>query len=453
MRRGMARGAWTARWLPILSLILSLLSCTPTDGGPPTAIILISLDTLRADYLNLYGHSEFETSPFLDSFAADNVVFDSSIVVEPRTLTSHISLMTGLYPHRHKVQDETKLPVGIRTLASELKAHGYRTGGFADGAYLNPHWGISRGFVEYRGSETRGFAKIIPEAVDWLERNGEGKFFLFLHTYDVHSKRTTFPFYFSPAPYRGTLSQGLGAEGPTADPRSLKSELSEEEIRFVRARYAEGVRYVDEQLKLFFQYLKQKGIYERALIVLWSDHGDGLFDHEIWSHGEVYEHTVRTPLIMKIPGVRARRVSQVVSAVDVMPTILDLAGVPLPATADGSRVDGRTLVPYIDGEEATGEAYAIRTKKGVRLFSIRSGSHHLLWDGNLDQYSLFNVAEDPGEVADLYPTGSEIEQHLRSRLQARVAEHDRAFMDGEEFEDTETSPEVEAQLEALGYLE
>jgi arylsulfatase len=108
----------------------------------PERIVLISLDTLRADYLNVYGYEKFRTSPFLDSFAEENVLFEACIVVEPFTLTSHMSLLTGLLPQHHQVRGKTVLPEGIRTLASALREAGHRTQAFVDGVYMDRHWGF-----------------------------------------------------------------------------------------------------------------------------------------------------------------------------------------------------------------------------------------------------------------------------------------------------------------------
>jgi hypothetical protein len=133
----------------LAALVCSMLGASCQRLPVPDRVILISLDTLRADYLNVYGYEKFRTSPSLDSFAEENVLFEACIVVEPFTLTSHMSLLTGLLPQHHQVRDETVLPDGVRTVASALREAGYRTQAFVDGGYMDRHWGFDR------GSETR----------------------------------------------------------------------------------------------------------------------------------------------------------------------------------------------------------------------------------------------------------------------------------------------------------
>ncbi len=154
----------------------------------PSPIILISLDTLRADMLTPYGYEKYPTSPFLDSFAGESILFENCIVQEPRTLTSHMCLFTGLYPQNHGVKPDVALHEDIPTLASLLKESGYRTKAFVDGGWLTRTWGFSRGFDHYQNQEKAGFEKTIPEAKDWLKQQPDGDYFLFLHTYDIHSK-------------------------------------------------------------------------------------------------------------------------------------------------------------------------------------------------------------------------------------------------------------------------
>ena len=187
----------------------------PAASGP--SIILISIDTLRADMLGTYGYDEFPTSPVMDAFAAANILFENAFVMEPRTLTSHMSLLTGLYPQHHGVQDETPLPEGIETLPMLLKELGYTTQAFVDDGWLEARWGFDRGFDGYMDDGKRGLKKNVQSAIEWLELHDNSPFFLFLHTYDVHSSGP-FPRYVA----RRRSSLNFPVKSPYGSPRSVK---------------------------------------------------------------------------------------------------------------------------------------------------------------------------------------------------------------------------------------
>lgn len=457
-------GAPAGSWRTSVSLrLLLLVACVVTAGcdsaseaQAPEQIIFLSLDTLRADMLNHDGYQEYPTSPFLDSFAAANVVFETAIVTEPRTLTSHMSFFTGLLPQHHSVQDDAPLRASIPTLTSVLKAQAYHTQAFVDGGYMRKWWGFDRGFDGYDDAASQrqgGLERIVPMAVDWLSRHTEDRFFLFLHTYDVHSKGR-FPYYYSPPPYRGMFSARFDSDLFVDSAQAFKARWdlrggapSEADKRFIRATYAEGIRYVDDQLRQFFATLWQMGVYDRALIIVWSDHGEGLFDHEKWAHGEVFDHTTRVPLIMKIPG-RAgpARVRTVVSSVDLAPTILELVGVPHAIEGDGI-----SLLQFLESEDTRRVAYSIRTKRGARRFAVRSQSHHLLVDH--DEERFFDLREDPGERHDILGQQRTEWKPLREKLSRFIEQYDRDSTGAPVEARDEADAETLEQLQALGYIE
>lgn len=429
-----------------------------TEPQPPHAVILISIDTLRADYLGAYGYDAYPTSPFLDSFASDNILFENSFVVEPRTLTSHMSLMTGLYPQHHGVVDTTVLAGEIPTLASLLREQGYRTQAFTDGAWMDRDWGLDRGFDHYVVYNHQGFRKILPNAIQWLAKNGKEKFFLFLHTYDVHNRGSA-PRYQSPSPYSGMFSNGSGSVLDTERGRgfrkrfgSIPKPLEGVDRDYVRATYAEGVRYVDDRLKELFEALRREGLYDRALIIVWSDHGEGLYDHADWSHGELFDHTVQVPLIMKIPGREGggSRVRSVVSSIDLAPTILDLVGASIPASMEGT-----SLLPLLESERESnaGEVFSLRTKSGQRLFSIRNDRFRLIRDENADETLFFDLDVDPNEQNNLSPSGMQAEVELGKRLARWIEEHDQARSLAKHGTEVHVDSKTTDELRALGYVE
>ena len=433
------------------TLLLGLFGCGRAQS-PPRGVILISLDTLRADYLNLYGYERFETSPFLDRFAEEALVFDHCVVSEPHTLISHMSLLTGLHPQNHRVDRSTALGENITTLASQLRDRGYATAAFADGGYLIPRYGFDRGFDVYEGRKRRGLARILEEARDWLRRYRDFPFFLFLQTYDVHSRGAA-PRYRAPAPFEGMFSDG--SSSPLADPArpfpsvfaANRDRLSEEDRAYIRATYAEGVRSVDAQLQEFSSFLAEEGLYEDSLIVVWSDHGEGLGHHEDWLHSELYDGTIRCALLMKIPGVDGgRRIGSVVSSVDIAPTLLELVGAARPAGLDGVSFAAR-----LSRDESSGEGFT--RVGGGRGFSIRTPTHHLLWDRAADRYELYDLEADPGESRNLSPSDGTIEVDLRRRLHGFAAQHDAQLGRAPKGPPAGLDAEAEEQLRELGYLE
>lgn len=423
----------------------------------PERIILISIDTLRADYVGAYGYTRFPTSPHLDAFAAANLLFDASIVVEPFTLTSHMSLLTGLFPQHHRVRGKAALSGSIPTLASLLRAQGHVTQAFVDGGYLDRHWGFDQGFDDYRQADGKGLQAILPQAVDWIERHRDRRFFLFLHTYDVHSRGLA-PYYESPAPFRGAFSAGSGSdlESTTraefvARWQEKAANLSAADEDYIRSTYAEGVRFVDEELGRLFAFLEASGLYDDALVIVWSDHGEGLYDHELWAHGELYDHTIRVPLLMKIPGAAGgKRIRSVVSAVDILPTVLELARAPLPG-----RLDGRSLLPLLRDDPGGGAAFSIQARHRQRLFSIRSAREHYISDLVGPGTFFFDLREDPAERENLSPSGAAREAALAERLAGWIGAYDAARREKTVRREPEQAlgPELRDRLRALGYVE
>jgi arylsulfatase A-like enzyme len=421
-------------------------------GGP--SILLISLDTLRADALNSYGYEEFPTSPNMDAFGAENILFENAFVVEPRTLTSHMSLLTGLYPQHHHVQDETTLPEGIPTLALLLKELGYRTQAYVDDGWLDRRWGFDRGFDGYKDEKKQGLKRTVRDAVKWLKANGDRAFFLFLHTYDVHSKGP-YPRYHCPAPVRGMFSAGIESELNTDDKKefkaaweNVKESPAPEDLDYIRATYAEGVRHVDEQIGILLDYLKKAGLYDSIVTIIWADHGEGLLEHGLWGHGNVYDNTIRVPLLVKLPGHEAggRRIQSIVSGTDLAPTILELAGYPSVVP-----MDGKSVLPLLARDETDDRTFTIRTK-GARLFSIRTCRHHFFWNGSKDESFFFDLTTDPKEMNNLFPSGLPAEAELRDELFAWIEAYERARADAPGGDEPLFDPAIRRRLEALGYL-
>ena len=382
--------------------------------SPPRSLVIITLDTTRADRLPAYGFSAVAT-PALDRLVNESVVFDSAESVAPLTLTAHTSLFTGLYPPHHAVRDNTAAPLDTRhpTLAELLRTRGFRTAAFVGSIVLRADRGLSRGFDVYHdgaGLRRRSGEQVIRDACDWIATLDTRPFFLWVHLYDTHA--------------------------PQSLPVEYRSEYGD--------RYEGGIAYVDSQIAALLDSLRRKNALERSMIVVAGDHGESLGEHGEQEHGIfLYEAALHVPLIIRMPGVARRRVGSVTSLVDVLPTVLAVFGVPAPQA-----IDGVTLVPAL-----LGRTMPERFVYAESMYAARFGWSPLrmVRDDQLKYIAaprpeLYDLGVDPFEQHDL----SARRPWTLAALQARL----RAFAIDERG-DTETSrvPEERRRaLAALGYV-
>ncbi len=392
-------------------------------------VILITIDTLRADHVSAYGTDRADT-PVLDSLAAEGVRFEHCVAQTPLTLPSHTSLLSSTYPLFNQVRDNGGFRVpGSLTLVSEiLKPQGFATAAFIGAFVLHGKWGLNQGFDTYSDHfDPMRYGKILLEnekradevlgnARQWLENRGNGRFFAWIHLYDPHSP------YDPPAPFDRGSSQ---------------------------AAYRGEVEYTDSELGKFISLLKEKGIYDRSLIVVTADHGEGLGDHNEDGHGMfLYETTVHVPLIIRAPKPFARRtVGETVELVDVAPTILDLLGIPVP-----KQWQGRSLWPLLDGKpddaasRAYSETYYPRFHYGWSdLRSFTSGTLKYIL---APRDELYDLGRDPGELLEL--AGDRRRHDLRGQLMSFVSRNSRGALNS--AAGRQLSPEDQQRLAALGYL-
>jgi arylsulfatase A-like enzyme len=352
-------------------------------GSAPRNVLLVTLDTLRADRVGSYGYTAAQT-PALDGLAARGARFASATTTTPLTLSAHTSLFTGTFPTFHAVRDNTGFHVedSLTTMAEVLKARGYRTGGFVGAFVLDARWGIAQGFDDYFDDfdltedvgpgldaiQRRG-ADVVDRALAWLGQPSEQPFFGWVHLYDPHTP------YAAPAEYAS---------------------------RFPATRdgaYDAEVAYTDAQVARLLAALDAAGRRDDTLVVVLSDHGEQLGEHREQSHGFfVYDATVQIPLIVAGPGVSPRVVPDQVRIIDVMPTVLDLVGVALP---DG--VHGTSLRPALDGQRqellAFSESWYPRFHYGwSELQAVRDGAFKFIL---APARELYDVAKDPGELTNL----------------------------------------------------
>jgi arylsulfatase A-like enzyme/tetratricopeptide (TPR) repeat protein len=392
---------------------------TRTEGP----IVLVSIDTLRADRLPLYGYGR-GSAPRLDAFARDAIVFDRAFAHAPQTLPSHASLLTGLLPFEHGARDNIgfTLPATARTLQQGLRDRGYTTAGIVSSYVLRTETGIAAGFdhfdddlppvsadrslsqVQRDGSET------LKAAARWLDTRSGDRFFLFFHIYEPHKP------WAPPDRYRHL------------DP------------------YDGDVAYADEIVGGLFDALRARGLYDAATIVVLSDHGEGLGDHVEQEHGLfLYDESVRVPFLVKLPASRGggRRVSDPVQLIDVRPTLLALSG------AESGRARGRSLVPLltqsgsIEPQGVYAEALYPRYHFGwSELLSLTDERYRYI---KAPREELYDLERDPHERANIAGDRPQVAAAMRQAL-VRISAGARVD------QPAAASPEDRERLAALGYV-
>ncbi len=446
MAAGEGRGAVSTLGplLLLLLLALAVLASCSDRPEPRRNLILISMDTLRADRLGAYGYLR-PTSPNIDALAARGARFARAYSSAPWTLPAHATIFTGLTPQRHDTHGWLqKLPETVPTLAELLQQAGWRTYAHTTGGFVGGRYGFARGFEEYI-DELGGFKMTLAAARRQIESwPRDEPYFLFLQTFTVHC-----PYPASRA-HREAFRTQSGLDDVGAPPnclvKPLKSDFSEAEKIFLSDRYDAAIRTADDKLAEFIRFLDERGEFEDTYLVLLSDHGDEFGEHGSIFHGHtLYEELLHVPLVIVGPGVEPGVVEERVGLVDLMPTVLDLLGV------EKTGGEGRSLVGHLLGEfsgaEPSGETpYFASTDEGVKLRGVISGNYKLVLDLETDRVRLFDLEKDPAERHDL----ADQEPAARDRLRLLLDRHlGRASLGG--GQEAALSEEEIEELRALGY--
>jgi len=428
-------------------------------------VILLSIDTLRADHLTSYGYRH-DTAPFVEErFGQSGTVFESPVAAATITTPSHASMFTSLTPPAHGTLDGLKrLPKTLPTLAELLRHAGRDTAAITENGWLSIGHGFGRGFdsfVENRSPNimdpTGQVDRTFAQARAWLAHNRHKRFFLFLHTFQVHTP------YAPPARYEHLFADVDGTPIDGESPSHLRW----------MAEYDREIRYVDDELRRLFETLDALGLADDTVFILTSDHGEAFLEHGLLEHGSrLDEEVVRVPLMLWGSGIPAgRRVTAPVAHVDLMPTVLEMMGVPVPGW-----LEGWSLLPLASGSAEEEARFASRPvyseSRGTvslgpdRSFVpfhppatlVRLGDRKLARyrQGDVHRYEYYDLSSDPMEQRDLYATrASEAGDLFRllegyeERGRALRARIDRGQTDGQ---DVDLDPRQEEKLRALGYL-
>lgn len=440
----------------------------PAPGALSTPnLILISLDTLSATHLSLYGY-ERETAPFLEqSLAAQGTVVENFVAASTSTAPSHMTLFTSLPPCAHGVTEYVAaLPTAVPTLAQILRDHGYETAAVTENAALTLHGGFARGFSTYKenqaaDSESRkGRVKgTFDWGRGWLQRSKGRRFFLFLHTYQVHHPYTP------PSSYEGLFQV-------PEDPSKVNEPGGIAGAR-MRAKYDREIRYVDDEIRSLVADLREEGVTKDTIFVILSDHGEEFFEHGGQGHGGgLYREVLQVPLIFWGPGIPSgRRVQRPVRHIDLLPTLLELAGVPAPEHALGTSFlplilgSGGELDSQVPPIFSSSWSRASLKARGAQVpsFSVQIGGRKLVRYLTKDgyRYEYFDVSRDPDETDDLYTGATDETRSLEALLDEYIAANralHRQLTAGPHRPisklgtEADLHPNLEEKLRALGYL-
>jgi len=462
-------------------LWLALLGALPGCGegadaaarSKGTPVVLVVVDTLRADRLSHAGHGR-ETAAGLDDFLAEATFFERCWAPSPWTTPSTASILTGLHPLRHGATGHGRsLPPEATTLAERFSDAGWHTAAFSHNQNASAVLGFDQGFDLFEAHKGKSTAYddvslLVRRTRRWLDDERSDPFFVWLQPMNVHGP------YKVPEPRRAELLGRAPARGFTYYGSTMRAILKEGDVArrervsaamltSLEEQYDSAVRYTLDQVSEVFADLRARGLYDRALIVLTSDHGEELFEHGGFSHGySLHRELLSVPLYVKLPGQRhGARVSQDVSLTDVTPTIMEVVGQPLSA----QDADGRSLLPLIRAAWGAGDAPAPSAQPSELLFhvdwwkrcmgaALQRGRWKLVriernYEGLEHVVRLYDIEADPGETEDVAAAHPELVAELTRRLDAAVSRHrSRALQAGDDV----LSQMDRQALEQLGYL-
>jgi len=436
-------------------------------------IILISIDTLRADHLGVYGY-ERETSPNIDSLAAESARFANVYASSPWTLSSHVSLLTALNSVNHQVyQDNEKMAPELVTVAEMMRENGYFCSAFTGGGFVSSVFGFADGFDSYyeRTDEVllnKAAELSYRDVARWIDSNKNKNYFLFVHTYQPHDP------YSSPAPYKTMfLSENskwshINLNGYLGGKGSLFKKLPEEDRQNIIDLYDAEIRYTDEELVgPLVQKLKDMALYDKTMIIFTSDHGEEFYEHKGWGHGHsLYDESLKVPLLIKFPDSKylGYEVEQIVSLIDIVPTILDEMGI----DSTPYEFDGRSLIPLLKGKEKKDRVFLSDVGENIlnlhlpQKIASNIGGKKLILNKSIPPQNrdffkypppavkaieLFNLSVDPRELNNIVDTESSLANSIISRIE-KIYKNAIRKKPGQAVLDED----LKKQLRALGYI-
>jgi arylsulfatase A-like enzyme len=479
----------------VVLLVMAVLGCEREAQGGKAAdgAIFILIDALRADHLGSYGYQR-KTSPRVDALAADGTVFLNAVSPAPWTLPTMGTIWTSLYPSVHGATRPSNLEQWMRdkkafrpvtslhdsrtTLAEVLKKAGFATVAYVDGSYPGKAFGFAQGFDEFVEDDLYGIRLHTEALLDWLDRKRPGRFFAYFHVVEVHSpygppgvpaeivgrndaharhvlqvldeERKRYPEFDFDRDYRGQANgsweylRELAAKGANANPRDLEHVI---------ALYDRGIAYADYWIGKLVDGLKQRGLYDRTMVVITADHGDEFFDHGRLEHGTTYyEEMMRVPLVVRVPGEgTGRRIEQQVGLIDLMPTILDVL-----AVRHDLEVQGLSLRPLLNGGWVPVRPMFAETSMVPTLeTALRTNESKYIRYARGMGHELYDLKADPKETKNLCRPDATPCREWSDRVEAWRAEMRTAAarLAPAEPSPAVIDPNTRERLRALGYEE
>ncbi len=386
--------------LPLLASVpcLALPGCEARAAEPPPpSVILISLDTLRAGHMSVYGYQR-ETTPYLEKLARESLVFDQAFASSCWTLIAHVSMLTGLYPNQHGVTDrDLAISPEAPLLAERLQERGYQTFGFYKPGFIGEEYGHQRGFDVFVSHERAHQAEAnMEDALPDIHPNRP--FFLFLHLFDIHSApmyRGDAPYYRPPSPYDTIFEPDAKERLKGVNFRAVhdnKARLTADQRRAMVTLYDGNIRYVDAKLEKWIEGWREQGLLDRAILIITADHGESLGQRfgRISGHGRMFQDALDIPLIIRFPDGRhaGERTDTVAHHVDIVPTALDYLGL-----SPDPNLPGYSLLGEVPEDRVVVAGKPPLAAKIQLPFKVVSGNNAPRW--------VYQLEKDPLEIDPL----------------------------------------------------
>jgi len=475
----------------LVLLTLALLGCgqksaVPLAAGPSVNVLVILIDTLRADHLGSYGYPH-STSPFLDKFAAQSTLYERAWAQASSTSPSHGSIFTSTYPRVHGVWNRTLDPNGEAifprlaskaiTLAEVFQEGGYATAAITDGGNVTESRGFGQGFDSFE-AQFKGVRNRVERAKDWLQEERTKPFFLFLHTYQVHTPyipEAKFVEKFGNADYHGPYRKAWRDALEFSKSNQIKNAIrviqqkfyrphhpkegegppSPDDLEFLIALYDAEIGTTDAALEDFLTWAEKEGHLKNTLVVITSDHGEEFWEHDQYGHHQVYDHTLQVPLLVRTPGqIKGVRRPENVELIDLMPSLLSFAGLPIPPSVMGRTLKFGEAIKNGDTHTAIAETNWPEAQIGVRQGDTKA----MLFPNSNRHPEVYFLTDDAGEIEDQIgqPRGKYFLGQTMNALQSweiLCKETQSLYQLAPALRNIrQLSPERLAELQALGYV-
>jgi arylsulfatase A-like enzyme len=441
-----------------------------TIDEPARNVVVLLVDTLRASKLQVYYPKTRVKTPTIDTFASQGTFFERSQSPENWTKPSVASILTSLHPATHKTkQDASKLPKSALMLSQVYQKAGFKTASFIANGYVSNAFGFDKGWDHYtnyiREARNTNASNVFGEAEGWIEKNKDGRFFVYIQTIDPHvpyDPPAKFLEMYDPKPYNGQVKNRrthLMLDDAKKNPK--KYAFTKRDKERIEALHDGEISYHDEYFGKFLVKLQELGLDENTIVVVTSDHGEEFQEHGSWGHGHsVYQELLGVPLMFRWPGVipAGTRIGPVVSTMDIGPTVLEATGVPIP-----DKFEGHSLLGFMRGDWPAGPYVAFSDFLEHRRV-IRGGDWKMIIRGNLSQV-MFDLENDYWEQTELDGSKQPIAQRYLRTLHGQFlgAENRGDWLaasgsssgkkkPGLAEEKQEMTPELCRQLVALGYI-